>query len=220
MRLIEAITFDVGGTLIEPWPSIGHVYAAVAEEHGVGGLSPEELNKRFVSAWRRLDCRAESREEWAAIVEATFKGMRPFTDPTSLFEALYARFTQPGAWRVFEDVAPTLQALQRRQLRLGILSNWDERLRPLLDRLGLAKAFEVVIVSCEVGCRKPDVAIFHRAAREFGLRPEQVLHVGDSREYDVEPSRRAGMRALGIRRGASATDPNWISGLAEVLDRL
>ena len=43
--MIRAVTFDVGGTLIEPWPSVGHVYAEVAAQHGWAGLSIEALNR-------------------------------------------------------------------------------------------------------------------------------------------------------------------------------
>ena len=35
MENVKAVTFDVGGTLIEPWPSVGHAYAEVAQRHGV-----------------------------------------------------------------------------------------------------------------------------------------------------------------------------------------
>lgn len=217
---IQAVTFDVGGTLIEPWPSVGHVYARVAEEQGVHGLSPDKLNERFVSAWKRLDCRAESREDWAAIVRATFDGVATFTHPDVLFQTLYTRFMQPSCWRVFDDVVPTLKALRKRRIRLGILSNWDDRLRPLLERLGLAGFFEVVVVSCEVDCRKPEVRIFHLAAQAFGLRPEQVLHVGDNHEHDLEGAARAGLTAVGIRRGGSGQDPCWIPHLAELLQRV
>jgi FMN phosphatase YigB (HAD superfamily) len=49
---IRAVTFDVGGTLIEVWPSVGHVYAEVAAWHGVKGLSAELSDRRFAAAWR------------------------------------------------------------------------------------------------------------------------------------------------------------------------
>ena len=54
METVEAITLDVGGTLIEPWPSVGHIYAKVAARHGVQA-EPEELTRRFVQAWQAQD---------------------------------------------------------------------------------------------------------------------------------------------------------------------
>ena len=48
---IRAVTLDVGGTLIEPWPSVGHVYARVAERFGIV-CSAEGVNRSFAAAWR------------------------------------------------------------------------------------------------------------------------------------------------------------------------
>lgn len=214
---IQAITFDVGGTLIEPWPSVGQVYATVAEEHGVGDLSPDELNERFVSAWRKLGGHAESKEDWASIVDATFAGLASFPNPASFFESLYERFAEPRSWRVFEDVLPTLEALRVRGVRLGILSNWDDRLRPLLSRLGLAEPFEAVVISCEVRYRKPEPEIFQHAAQALSLPIGAVLHVGDSEEQDAVAARAAGMNAVGIDRSHDAARPSWIRSLTELL---
>ena len=47
METVEAITLDVGGTLIEPWPSVGHIYAEVAARNVVQA-EPVELTRRFV----------------------------------------------------------------------------------------------------------------------------------------------------------------------------
>ncbi|MAU91119.1 MAG: HAD family hydrolase, partial [Gammaproteobacteria bacterium TMED182] len=74
METVEAITLDVGGTLIEPWPSVGHVYAEVAARHGVQA-EPEELTRRFVQAWQAQDAFQYTRDDWAAVVDATFEGL-------------------------------------------------------------------------------------------------------------------------------------------------
>jgi len=49
---IKAITFDAGGTLIEPWPSVGEIYASVAAEFGDAELSAEQINRQFAAAWK------------------------------------------------------------------------------------------------------------------------------------------------------------------------
>ncbi len=216
---IRAITFDVGGTLIEPWPSVGHVYASVAGELGITGLSPARLNECFLTAWKALDGRAESKADWAAIVQATFQDVAAVQDSQPLFESLYARFMEPSAWHVFADVRPALSALHSRGMRLAIVSNWDERLRPLLARLDLLERFEVVVVSCEAGSRKPEPRIFQAATEALGLSPDQVLHVGDSLEHDVIGARAAGMRSVGIRRSQGREDPLWIQSLSQLLGR-
>ncbi len=202
---IKAVTFDVGGTLIKPWPSVGHVYAEVAARHGLKNASPEELNRQFAAAWRRLKNFNHSREEWAALVEQTFGGPGKNPPTESFFEDLYQRFAEPAAWRLFEDTLPALGALASHGVNLGIVSNWDERLRPLLGQLGLAKYFEVIIISCEIGFTKPSPVIFGEAARKLGLAPQFILHVGDSAESDVAGAKSAGFQARLIDRAEGGT---------------
>src|SRR5260221_5758478 len=68
---IQAVSFDVGGTLIEPWPSVGHVYAAVAEEAGFGCLDPAKLTAQFAAAWQAQRQFDYSRAAWADMVVRT-----------------------------------------------------------------------------------------------------------------------------------------------------
>jgi putative hydrolase of the HAD superfamily len=217
---ILAVTFDVGGTLIEPWPSVGAVYAAVAGRHGWPGLSVEVLNRQFATAWRARKAFDYSRAGWAAVVDATFRGLTDRPPSQTFFPALYERFAEPEAWQVFDDVLPALEGLAARGLRLGVISNWDERLQPLLRRLDLADFFEVIVVSCEAGAAKPDEAIFARAADQLRLPREQILHVGDSRDLDERGARAAGLQARWLRRNAAAAGPGPLQHLGELGESL
>lgn len=198
---IRAITFDVGHTLIEPRDSVGHVYSAVAAQHGYPGLAPAELDRRFHEAFAAMGWVANTREHWAQLVDATFAGLVAEPPSRTFFPALFAAFGQPLAWHIYDDVRPTLKGLARRGLRLAVISNWDDRLRPLLQALELSAPFEVTIVSSEVGFSKPERGIFELAARRLQLPPEQILHIGDSWSADVEGGRASGFHALQIKRG-------------------
>ena len=167
---IRAITFDVGGTLIEPWPSVGHVYAEVAARHGVRNASAALLEARFRAAWQARPGFENSRAGWEAVVDAAFAGLVERPPRETFFGELYERFAEAAAWRVFDDVLPALDALAARGLALGIVSNWDERLPVLLRRLGLFPRFKTVIVSHEAGVSKPSSAIFNHAAPRSGCR--------------------------------------------------
>jgi putative hydrolase of the HAD superfamily len=203
--MIRAVTFDVGGTLIEPWPSVGHIYAEVAAENGITGLSPEELSHRFGEAWSKIKPQRYSRDEWAALVDATFAGLTPEPPSRTFFPALYDRFNEPRCWRVFDDVLPALITLKMSGLRLAMISNWDERLRPLLARLELLPCFEECLISCEAGAAKPDRRIFLAAAERLKLKPNEVLHVGDSQREDMAGALAAGFHALLIDRSQPAS---------------
>lgn len=214
MPPVQAITFDVGGTLIQPWPSVGHIYAEVAARHGLKRDSAETLNQRFGAAWKQLKDFKHTREEWAALVAETFA-----VDARTLetfFPELYDRFAQPTAWRLFDDVLPTLNNLAAHGINLAVISNWDERLRPLLETFGLRKYFETVIVSCETGFTKPSPVMFELAARKLGLAPEFILHVGDSLEHDEYGAKSASFQSRLIDRKLTNPTPGWIQSLAEL----
>ena len=210
---IRAVTFDVGGTLIAPWPSVGHVYADVAAQEGIPNLSAERLNRNFNAAWRARTNFHHTQDEWAEIVDRTFAGL---CDPSGLFPALYRRFAGAEAWRIFDDVLPLLDALASQQVPLGLISNWDDRLRPLLKELRLDRYFETVVISCEVAFTKPSPVIFEEAARKLGVAPERILHVGDSPREDVEGARSAGFQALLLDRSEEARSPDRIGSLKEL----
>jgi putative hydrolase of the HAD superfamily len=200
---IKAVTFDIGGTLIEPWPSVGHVYAEVAARHGLKTFSPDQLNARFKQAWRARKHFGHSRNDWEDLVNEVFG---PDSNPSSgtFFAELYDRFAQPEAWHLFEDVVPALDALASRGLKLAVISNWDERLRGLLQALKLDRYFEVFAISCEVGFPKPSPVIFQHAAEKLGLPPKSILHIGDSLEMDVNGAIASSFHALQIHRRAAA----------------
>jgi len=205
---IRAVTFDVGGTLVEAWPSVGHIYAEVAASHGIKNVTPAEMNRRFVTAFRARLLSPQTAAEWAMVVDEVFAGLAAEPPSRTFFRELYERFAQAEAWRIYDDVIPTLEALAAGGIRLGVISNWDERLRPLLRSLKLAGRFEVIVVSCEVGVSKPASAIFQTALQQLQLPVETVLHVGDSAREDHAGAQAAGLHAALLdRTGVSATSP-------------
>jgi putative hydrolase of the HAD superfamily len=215
LRDIRAVTLDVGGTLIKPSPSVGHVYAEVASRHGWKKVSPEILNRRFSAAWKGLKNFNHTRDEWAALVDETF-GPSEQKPSETFFPEIYDRFAEPEAWHVFEDALPSLDALAARDINLAIVSNWDERLRPLLEKLKLNKYFQAVIISCEVAFTKPSPVIFEQAARMLGEAPEHILHVGDSAAHDVTGAKSAGFHAVLLERGRVDAGGQVIGSLMEL----
>lgn len=208
---IQAVTFDAGGTLFAPHPSVGHVYAEVATRHGIP-CDVTKLNEGFARAWRDRAHFNYSRLAWHELVSSAFGPSAPVS--TDLFNEIYDEFGEPRHWHVFQDVVPTLEALQETGLRLAVLSNWDERLPSLVEKLGLSSFFEFIIYSGSIGHHKPSIEIFRTTQERLGLAPYQILHVGDSAREDGEGARAAGWHSLVIRRDDTS------QGLSEALKRV
>ena len=69
-----------------------------------------------------------------------------------VFEDLYARFGSDESCRLFDDVKPALERLRVGGHRLAVVSNSDERLRSILESLGILDKMDFVVVSSEVRC--------------------------------------------------------------------
>ena len=213
---IRAVTFDVGGTLIEPHPSVGHVYAATAAAAGFGPWDPQELNRRFYAEWQRQIAKFDfAKASWARLVTEALSDLGPAAHSPVLFEAIWQAFQQPAAWRIFPDVAPCLRAVKARGIRCAVISNWDERLVPTLRNLGLAGEFELILGSFDVGSAKPAPEIFQRAGRMLGLPAHEILHVGDGRREDRDGAAAVGMRGVWLDRTAGPD-----GGIARLTDLL
>jgi HAD superfamily hydrolase (TIGR01509 family) len=100
--------------------------------------------------------------------------------------------------------APLLDALKRAH-RLAVVSNFDytPTARGVLEREGIAELFETVVVSDEVGWRKPKAVIFQTALRRLGVSASEALFVGDRAEIDVAGAQGVGMHAVWINREAA-----------------
>ncbi len=96
------------------------------------------------------------------------------------------------------DIRPSLEALQARGLRLGIVCDAGFSggvvLRELLDREGLLAYFSGWAFSDEVGHYKPAPQIFEATLAALDVEPAAAMHVGDLRRTDI-----AGAAALGMR---------------------
>ena len=90
--------------------------------------------------------------------------------------------------------------------RLGLLSNFDDSRtgREILLDTGVSHLFEAVIISADLGLRKPNPRIFAHMLGMLGVAPGEILFVGDTPEHDVAGAMRAGMRTAWIAAGRDA----------------
>jgi putative hydrolase of the HAD superfamily len=219
---IRAITFDAGGTLLAPHPSVGHVYAEVLEGFGLE-RDPGSLETAFQSAFNSvsknravLDPEEREKDFWRQVVRET---VREHPIPDGLFPEVFATmwdtFSHGTRWRVFDGCRELLELLRGRGYRLGVLSNWDQRLHSVLEETGLAGQVDFVIISSDCGIEKPDTGIFRAAERALHQPPEACLHVGDSRHHDLAGADRAGWAGILVRNDA---DPVALPAIGQLPD--
>ncbi len=223
MKQIRTVYFDVGGTILTAYPSVGEIYARSARPKGFR-VDPLAIDRNFKAAWKQSQARRQAegyicddatlRAEWLRVVKGSFADLVPPAVVEEIFDDLYERFCLPDAWKVAAGAVETFEELACRGVRLGILSNWDSRLEETLRRLGILDFFEHLVISYQVGVEKPHPKIFQEAIRVAGVAPEEILHVGDSFEGDIEPARALGLLALWIRgengqSPAAKPEPAW-----------
>lgn len=215
---IRGVTFDWWHTIAEtPWPDWDDRMRVLRVERVQETLEREGLIVDRDELFRAYDRHTELlKERWRAHADMTpeeqvralleFAGLdgsdgRLFPPVAEAF----GRALETSLPVLYPHLAQTVAALRKEGYRVGIVSNtgrtWGRYLRPIQDELGIGKYFDARVFSDEVRVRKPDRRIFERALDRLGLRPEEVVHVGDDVDADVAGAKALGMRAIWFNTG-------------------
>jgi putative hydrolase of the HAD superfamily len=230
---IEVVFFDVGNTLLMPYPSMEAICRHVIEQFGYT-VTDEELRRGAIAAERFYEERYWSDDTfWATEDDASAMWVEMFAvllaetgingDRHFMGRALYDYFGHGDRWRTFPDVVPVFDRLRGEGMRMALVSNWDARLAKLCFDLGLDRYLDSVISSASVGLVKPDPYIFEVALERMGVAPARTVHVGDHYYADVMGSRSVGISPVLIDRfgfGHTADVPviKDLYGLLELLE--
>ena len=204
---VDGIIVDAVGTVIDPVPSVANVYTAAAARQGIT-VAVSEVKARFGRYFRNDEVddqlgpmatdEATEFRRWRRIVSNVLPDL---PDPDAAFAELWDHFGQPSAWRCFPDVALGLKTLRDAGWPVRIASNFDGRLREVAGGLADLDGFaDVLIISSEVGFRKPHPNFYRAACASLNLPLERVLCVGDDPENDVLGPERAGLRGALLDR--------------------
>ena len=178
MRAPAAILLDVMGTLVaEPFHTV--VPASL-------GMTMEELlAAKHPTAWMEF--------ERGEIDEATFAS-RFFSDGRDYPHEEMVR-AMVEAYVFLDGIEALLTQLKERGHSMHLLSNYPIWYRLIEDKLELSRFAEWSFVSCEMGVRKPNPAIYTRAAEQLGEPCDRLLFV-DDRTENCEAARALGMDAI------------------------
>jgi putative hydrolase of the HAD superfamily len=218
--MIRAIVYDAVGTLLHVKPSVAALYVQVGRANG-SKLDEAEVRRRFPAAFarqeqidRELGWRTDEmreRQRWRDIVGEVLDDTN---DPLACFETLWHLFSKPDAWTIDPDAARVIQTSQKSGLKQAIASNFDGRLRGLVEHMPELHGLSPIVVSSEVGWRKPAPEFFDHLLQALQMPAHEVLFVGDDRGNDYDAARRLGLPALLLDPLAKHRD------VAERIDRL
>jgi putative hydrolase of the HAD superfamily len=208
-RSIEAIFFDAVGTLFGLTKTVGDHYAYVGREIGLD-FDAQSLDRAFHAAWKQMPQRGaidgprenDDKFWWRELVDLVLDRIAPSLsefDRDNFFEVAYEHFAEPGVWELYPEVRGVLEDLQP-VFKLAVISNFDGRLRLILQHLSISKFFTNILVSSEVGADKPDPEIFRRALKIMHLNANEVLHVGDDPGRDWKAANAAGLLVFQLNR--------------------
>lgn len=229
--MIRVISFDVGETLLRPYPRFGERLVQCCRESGQQlPIDAEKHLETFASTYFSTLRRSgstysrsedESRRAWLGLYQSflAHQGVPRSVIP-SLAERLYGTFTDPSTYRLFDDAWPVLTELRDRGFSIGVISNWEGWLTKLLEACGVARLLDFSAISGVVGYEKPDPRIFHWAIDAALVAPSEILHVGDSPRDDVAGARQVGLEAVLLDRHGRHVDAEVrrVVSLRELLD--
>ena len=208
-HVLKAIFFDAVGTLIHLPKSVGHHYELVGKRVGLA-LEAAALDRAFTVCWKQMPARLpidgprgdDDEGWWRELVGRVIGQVAPATDELdqdAFFEVAYSHFAEAGVWELYPEVIEVLETLRPR-FDLAVVSNFDGRLRMILEHLEVSKFFSHVFLSSELGADKPDAEIYRRALRLSGVTPNETLHVGDDPVRDWEGAVAAGLSVFRLER--------------------
>jgi putative hydrolase of the HAD superfamily len=189
--MIRSIIFDLDGTLLDRNSSLYHF---------------------IVDQYERIIKNAKNIDKESYINRFIELDNRGYVWKDKVYQELIQEFDLPLDWNElltdykngfckhaipFPNTFEILEQLKQQGYKLGMITNgFGDFQSSNIHALGIQKYFEVILISELEGIRKPDPAIFLRAAELMSVLPEECVYVGDHPINDVIASRNAGMKGI------------------------
>jgi len=109
-------------------------------------------------------------------------------------------------WCLFDESKFVLDELENKY-ELGIISNGkQEQQIKKLNATGIINYFSTIVISSEIGIKKPDKRIFDHLIKKLNISPSHCYYIGDKPKTDIEGAENAGMNGIWINRKGENTE--------------
>ena len=201
---VAAVFFDVDFTLIYPGPTFqGAGYQEFCARHGMT-VKRSQFAHAVRAASSILDDQQEHVYDEEIFVRYTRRiiegmgGSGPSLDACA--REIFAEWAACHHFHMYDDVAPVLQELSAKGLKLGLISNSHRSLASFEEHFELDGLISAAVSSSEHGYLKPHPSIFEAALKLAGVRAEESVMVGDSFPHDIAGALSVGMRGVLVHR--------------------
>ncbi len=200
---IKLVSFDAEGTLVTPDFSSGMWYECIPEYYGKKkGISFDEARQAVADEYDRV---GDGRLEW---YDARYWFERfELGDYRDAFERCRTRICY------YPEVAGVLSAVGGRYPMIIISASIREFLEHLVA--DISGQFERIVSSISDYSELKTPAFYSRVCRDMGVLPEEIVHVGDNRQYDFVNAGAAGIRSFHLDRQGTHGGPGTVRSLAE-----
>jgi pyrophosphatase PpaX len=185
LNTVQAILFDVDGTLLDTREFIYQAFEHTFQQHHLPMVSRDNLAARLGQS-----------------LESIYECMVPSHNCHLLCDT-HRSFQENNLHLsvLFPHVETTLTALQKRGIRLAVVTTRSRRTSVrTLENAGIARFFEVVVSGEDVTNLKPDPEPLRYALTKLGIAPDQAVMVGDT-AADVLAGKSAGTRTIAVTYG-------------------
>jgi putative hydrolase of the HAD superfamily len=202
METVEAITFDFGGTLANGELDKENYKGALMDYIFRLGYSggKTRLSKARVAMLERLRKAQEKNRELR--FEELYRGLlfelglHPTQERLDYIEQLYYHFFRIDLVPDLRDILVDLSGRYNLAIVSNVISNASHL---VLQKFDLEQYFDSIVLSRDLGIRKPDPEIFNFTLENLGVHSSKAVHVGDSLKYDVQGAKNAGMKTVWIK---------------------
>jgi putative hydrolase of the HAD superfamily len=231
---ITTVLFDLGGTLVtmssayhgEYWTRAVTRTISLLKENGYN-ISPQDFEREYLrinNAYLEFEHKTYIDVERRYQLSAVLNQLGIPTQPNDkiIRETLHTIFQEvldesqlcPGAVETIKQL--------RQKYKVGLVTNnsSSDHVWWTLRKFRMKPLFQIIIISAEIGLRKPHLGIFTLALKQMHSKPSQTVYIGDSETADIIGAKNAGMKTILIKRDPQPELHTTPDGIVEELPQI